>query len=121
MAPFRGRAIISYHSSWLYLADWLGLKEAAFIEPKPGIAPTPAHVTKVLAAGRREKVGVILQETFYADSTSKLIAEKIPARLVKLPGGPDFRGSESYADSIEALVAAVQTALAQGAQKEVSK
>ena len=124
MAPFRGRAIISYHSSWLYLADWLGLKEVAFVEPKPGIAPTPAHVTKVLAAGRREKVGAILQETFYADSTSRLIAEKIPAKLVKLQGGPDFRGGESYADSIEALIAAVESALSggsAGAEQGVTK
>ncbi len=121
MAPFRGRAIISYHSSWLYLADWLGLREVAFIEPKPGIAPTPAHVTKVLAAGRREKVGAILQETFYADSTSRLIAEKIPAKLVKLSGGPDFRGGQSYGDSIEALISAVQAALSEGAEQGAAK
>lgn len=121
MAPFKGRAVISYHSSWMYLAAWLGLREVAFIESKPGIAPTPAHVTKVLATGRREKVGVILQETFYADGTSRLVAEKIPARLLKLPGGPDFRGGETYGDSIDRMVKAIAEALGAAGAKEAAK
>ncbi len=111
MAAFRGAPIIGYHSSWIYLAAWLGLEEVAFIEPKPGIAPTPAHVSRVLALGRARGVRAILQETFYADSTSRLIAEKMPAHLLRLPAGPDVRRGERYADQIDAIVGALAGAL----------
>lgn len=111
MQRFEGAPIISYHSSWLYLSAWLGLTEVAFIEPKPGISPTPAHVSKVLSIGRTKGVRAILQETFYADSTSQLIAEKIPARLVRLPAGPDVRGGESYAAQLGRIVDALESVL----------
>ncbi|MDR0965229.1 MAG: metal ABC transporter substrate-binding protein [Myxococcales bacterium] len=121
MVPFKGAPIIAYHSSWLYLATWLGLTEVAFIEPKPGIAPTPAHVAQVLAIGRAKGVRAILQETFYADSASRLIAEKIPARLLRLSAGPDVRGGESYAAQIEKIVSALEAALLpQAHQAEVT-
>lgn len=115
LAPFRGQPIIGYHTSWLYLATWLGLDEVAFIELKPGIAPTPAHASRVIATGRARKVRAILQETFYADSTSRLIADKIGARLIRLPGGPDVRGGETYAAGIDQIVIALEAAL--GAQE----
>lgn len=111
MAAFRGAPVIGYHPSWLYLASWLGLREVAFIEPKPGIAPTPSHVARVLATGRAQGVRAILQEMFYADSTSRLIAEKLSARLLRLPAGPDVRRGEAYAEQIDRIVNALAEAL----------
>lgn len=61
LKPYRGQPVIGYHKSWAYLADWLGLEQVQFIEPKPGIPPGPAHVARVLATARKQNVPVIIQ------------------------------------------------------------
>ena len=70
--------IISYHRTLTYVAGWLGLAEAGFLEPKPGIPPNPPHIAHLLNLGRDRKVHVILQEEYYPDGVAKLLADKIP-------------------------------------------
>jgi len=111
MAPFRGAPVIGYHETWTYLADWLGLQLVAFVEPKPGIPPNPAHVAQVLALGRARKVRAILQEEFYPDTTSKLLAGQIPTALVSVSAGADFAKGQSYVAHLQALVGKLATAL----------
>ncbi|MDY7224838.1 metal ABC transporter substrate-binding protein [Hyalangium rubrum] len=112
LAGLRGVPVISYHKTTIYLADWLGFSSTAFLEPKPGIPPNPSHVAKVLTQGRQQKVRFVLQEDFYPDATSRLVASKIPAPLVLLPGGTDFRGGETYLQNMEQLVKRLEQALA---------
>jgi zinc/manganese transport system substrate-binding protein len=114
MAPHRGTAILGYHRTLVYLSDWLGLSEIAFLEPKPGIPPNASHVAKVIALARQRKAPVLMQESYYPDSTSKFVAQKIPATLVKLPGGTDFQRGQSYIDYVGANVALIAGALATG-------
>lgn len=109
LAPFRGTPVVAYHKSWFYFTDWAGLVEVAFVEPKPGIPPSTAHVAKVLSVIRARKVPLILQEDWYAPATSQLLAEKGQAHLVRVPGMP--REDQSYADYLGALVQAVLDAL----------
>jgi zinc/manganese transport system substrate-binding protein len=92
----RGKKVVAYHRSWTYLTDWLGLKQVAFLEPKPGIPPNPAHIARVLGKARRLGVALLLQESYYPDGTAKLVAKKSGASLVVLPGGVDFAGGQSY-------------------------
>ena len=100
----RGEKVIAYHASFDYLADWLGFEVVEHIEPRPGIPPNPRHVARVLASARRNSVDVILQEAFYPESTSELIAERSGATLLRIPGGPSFRRGESYLDFMERVV-----------------
>ena len=111
LKKYRGLPIIGYHKSWAYLADWLGLKQIAFIEPKPGIPPNPAHVAKVLVLARKKKVRAILQESYYPNTTTKLIAKKSGARLVTVPGGVNFKGGEKYWDHLEKTIAKLKKGL----------
>ncbi len=111
MKKHRGTAVIGYHQSWIYLTDWLGLEQVAFLEPKPGIPPNPAHVARVLATARRKKAKLIVQESFYPDNTSKLVAQKSGAALVVLPGGADFEGGESLLAHVESIVGRIEGAL----------
>jgi len=111
MKPYEGSAVIGYHQSWIYLTDWLGLKQVAFLEPKPGIPPNPAHVAKVLVKARQTKAKLIIQESFYPESTSKLVAQKSGARLVVLPGGVDFAGGESLLDHLAEMATLVEEGL----------
>jgi zinc/manganese transport system substrate-binding protein len=113
LAPLRGQPVVTYHKSLVYLADWLGFEVIATLEPKPGIPPTSKHVAVVLSAGRKKGVKLLLQEQFYPDSTSKLLAKKLPAQLVMLPGGTDFKAGQSYLQHMDGLVAQLAAAYAE--------
>jgi zinc/manganese transport system substrate-binding protein len=101
---------VSYHKSFAYLSEWLGLKEVAYLEPKPGIPPNPAHVAHVLATARKLGVRAILQESFYPSATAELVAEKSGAKLVVVPGGVDFRGGEKVTAHFTKIVEALEAA-----------
>jgi zinc/manganese transport system substrate-binding protein len=111
LAPFRGVPIVAYHKTWTYVASWIGLEEVGFLEPKPGIPPNPSHVAQLLMVARTRKVRAVLQEEYYPDATSRLVAEQIPAVLVRVPGGPDFQGGQSYEDYIDKLVGLLERGL----------
>ncbi len=111
MKAQRGAKIIAYHKSWAYLTHWLGLKEIAFLEPKPGIPPNPGHIARVLVAARAHKVKIVIQEGFYPSATGKLIANKAGASLVVLPGGVDFRRGQKVTQYFDKLVSAIFTGL----------
>jgi zinc/manganese transport system substrate-binding protein len=111
LAPLRGTQVIAYHKTWIYVASWLGFEEAGFLEPKPGIPPNPSHVAELLTVARERKVRAILQEEYYPDATSRLVAQRIPASLVRVPGGPDFQGGQSYIDYVDRLVTLIEQGL----------
>jgi len=111
MKKHGGSRVIAYHKSWVYLVEWLGLKQVAYLEPKPGIPPNPGHVAKVLVKARKLDVRVIMQESFYPDTTARLIANKSSASLVVLPGGVDFNGGESLMDFVTTLVKRIEKGL----------
>jgi zinc/manganese transport system substrate-binding protein len=104
MAPLRGTPIIQYHRTWVYVADWLGLVEVSTLEPKPGIPPNPSHIAHLLVLARQRKVRVLVQEDYYPESTSRLVAQQIPTALVRVPGGPDYQKGESYIEYIDRMV-----------------
>jgi zinc/manganese transport system substrate-binding protein len=112
LAPARGAPIIGYHKTWTYLADWLGLRQVELLEPKPGVPPNPAHVARVVVTGRKEGVRIILEEAFYPDSTTKLVAEKIGAKVVTMPGGADFEAGQSYFEHLDAALKRLEQGLA---------
>jgi zinc/manganese transport system substrate-binding protein len=111
LAGLKGTPVIAYHKTTAYLADWLGFDTIAFLEPKPGIPPNPAHVAQVLGLARQKKARMVLQEEYYPSTTSKLVAGKIPAPLVLIPGGTDFRGGQTYLQHIEDLVTRLENGL----------
>lgn len=111
LAPER-RQVVSYHRSFAYLYDWLGLTEIATIEPKPGLEPNPGHVASVLQKMRAGGVRTIVQEEFYPRSTSQTLAKLGGATLVVLPGGARFDAGQSYHDHLAELTEALHAAVA---------
>jgi zinc/manganese transport system substrate-binding protein len=112
LAAVKGVPVISYHKTTAYLGDWLGFKTIAYLEPKPGIPPTPSHVAQVMLQGRQQKAKFVVQEEYYPDSTSKLVASKIPAGIVIFPSGAKFRDGETYIQRMERLTQQLEKALA---------
>jgi zinc/manganese transport system substrate-binding protein len=81
----KGQQFIVYHDSWLYFADRYGIQVSGFIEPKPGIPPTPSHNAELIRMISGGKVKLILMENFYSDSSPNQISEATGIRVVKVP------------------------------------
>ena len=100
--PLRGTKVITYHTSWGYFAKSFGLEVAAEIEPAPGIAPTPAHIAKLVRLIKQRGVELIVKEHYYSDRYPKFLAEKTGVKWISLPsmcgGAP---GTEHYFDFVE--------------------
>ncbi|TMB08450.1 MAG: zinc ABC transporter substrate-binding protein, partial [Deltaproteobacteria bacterium] len=84
-AKMRGVKVVTYHKSWTYLSQWLGLQEIGYLEPKPGIPPDPDHLFRLIQAMRAEHVQLVLAEDFYNLNTARLVAAKGGAKLLDLP------------------------------------
>ncbi len=84
MKPFRGSKIITFHKSWSYFANWLGLAVAEQVEPKPGIAPSPSHTVELISLVRQGKIRAIVVEPFYDSSAAEQIAKSTEAKVLRL-------------------------------------
>jgi zinc/manganese transport system substrate-binding protein len=108
MAPYRGTKVASYHLTWAYLEDFLGLQLIGTVEPKPGIPPTPAHVAGLKEKMKREKVKVLMVETYYNQDTANGVAADAGGQAVVL--APSTPEGETYADHLESLFAKLEAA-----------
>lgn len=103
--PLRGQKVVTYHKSFPYFTDWLGLAVIDQIEPKPGIPPTPAHILSLMERMKSDRVGMIITESYYDDKASKELAEKTGAKLLLLPtsvgGEPSIK---TYFDLFDFLI-----------------
>ncbi len=111
-APLKGVKFVSYHKSWIYLANWLGMTEAANIEPKPGVPPGSAYIAELLDRIPALKARMIVYAAYEDPKPSQFVAEKSHLPAVMLPftvGGTD--GAKDliglYDDTVKRLLAAV--------------
>ncbi len=91
-AVLRGVPIVVQHKSFTYLIAWLGMNEVAALEPKPGVEPTTAHLSGVLAILQRQPPKMVLRAAYQSDRASLWIAERAKINAVVLPftvGGDD--------------------------------
>ena len=90
LAPFQGQQVVAYHNSWLYFGERFGLRIDLFLEPKPGVPPTPRHLADVIAGMKADKVHVILVDPYLDRRTADTVASRTGARVVEVtqfPGG----------------------------------
>jgi zinc/manganese transport system substrate-binding protein len=111
LAGARGVPVVSYHRSLTYLVEWIGLDEIATLEPKPGVPPTARHVASVIKDGKQRGVKLVLQEAFYPDKTCTLVAKKLGATVVRIPGGADIGKGQGYIAHMDEVVARIAGAL----------
>ena len=107
--PAEKRKVVAYHKSFEYFFKTLGLEVAAYLEPKPGVAPTPGHIAKVLSLMKQQDVRVIVQESYYPSRTSSTLASLAGATLVTLQGGSSV--DQSYIEHIRDNASRLQKAL----------
>ena len=85
MAPYKGMKVVTYHRSWANFTDALGLEVIGYVEPKPGIPPTPQHTLDVINAMKAQNVKLIIVEPYFDLKTPKSIAANTGAKVVVLP------------------------------------
>jgi len=84
-APLRGMRLVAYHKDLVYLSAWLGLVEAAYIEPKPGLPPTTAHLADLVARIAADPVAVITRLGYQDPKPAEWLASRTGVPLLTLP------------------------------------
>ncbi len=114
LAPYAGRRIAAFHNSWPYFARRFGVKMDLFLEPKPGIPPSPAQLASVLEAMKRERIKVIIIEPYQSKHMASSVAQQTGATVLdfaQYPGG--VKGTEGdYLALLDKLVTTLAAALA---------
>ena len=86
MKPFHGRKVVSYHKSWPNFAKHFQLDVVGYIEPRPGIPPSPSHTIELIDLMRRDNVKVVMVEPYFDLKTPNSIGAATGAKvLVLLP------------------------------------
>jgi ABC-type Zn uptake system ZnuABC Zn-binding protein ZnuA len=84
MAPFRGRKVITYHNSWPNFCGRFGLQVVGYVEPKPGIPPSPSHTLELINAMKRDNVKLILVEPYFDLRTPNSVAQQVGGEVIQL-------------------------------------
>jgi zinc/manganese transport system substrate-binding protein len=110
-APLKGAPVVSQHKGYVYLYDWLGLKEVAILEPKPGIEPTASHLQQVLATLKATPARMIIYSAYQDPRAAEWLSTNAGIPAVKVPftvGGSD-RAKDLFGlfdDTVARLLAA---------------
>ena len=77
--------MVCYHKNWVYFARIFGLEEAGYIEPKPGIPPSPKHVTELVNMMRAKDIRIILAANYFDEQKIRAVANRVNAEPVIVP------------------------------------
>ena len=97
MAPYKGLKVVTYHRSWPNFADAFGLDVIGYVEPKPGIPPSPAHTLDLQQEMKQKNVKILLVEPYFDLKTPNAIGRETGARVVVLlPSVGGVKEASSY-------------------------
>ena len=98
LAPYRGAKIVTYHNSWPNFVKRFGLNVVGYVEPKPGVPPSPSHIFSLIKLMKEQKVKAIVMEPYFDHKTPQSVADRTGARLIVLyPSvGGARSGTEDY-------------------------
>lgn len=113
MEPYKGTKIIAYHNEWVYFEERFGLEIADFLEPKPGIPPSPSQLVNVINKVKSQNIPVLINSPYFSSKSPNVVARNTNIELVQLStmtGGYDeienYIGLFDY--NINTLVEALQ-------------
>ena len=96
MAPYKGVKVVTYHRSWPNFTDAFGLNVIGYVEPKPGIPPSPSHTLELIQEMKRQQVKVIMIEPYFDRKTPDSIARETGAQVIVL--APSVGGVKEVTD-----------------------
>lgn len=112
LAPYKGAKIVTYHKDFPYLAERFGLEVVETLEPKPGIAPSPAHLAKVISSMRASNAHIILVQPYQNRKTAETVARQTGAVVLDISQQPGAaKGTDTYVALMDHIVGSLATAL----------
>ena len=112
-APLKDVPVVVQHKGFPYLEHWLGLREVAALEPKPGVEPTSAHLTAVLEQLQRQPAKMILRAAYSDGRASEWLTERarIPAVVLPFTVGGNDKAQDLFSlfdDTVQQLLGALK-------------
>jgi zinc/manganese transport system substrate-binding protein len=99
MAAYKGLKLVTYHRSWANFVDAFGIEVVGYVEPRPGIPPSPSHTLELIQEMKRQNIKIVLVEPYFDLKTPNAIARGTGAKVVVMPpsvgGVPEVK---SYVD-----------------------
>ena len=112
LAPFKGAKIVTYHKDFPYFAERFGLNVVENLEPKPGIAPSPAHLAQVISTMKSSNAHVILVQPFQNRKTAETVARQTNGLVLDISQQPGaMKGTDNYFALMDNIVQTLATAL----------
>jgi len=96
MAPYKGVKVVTYHRSWPNFTEAFGLNVIGYVEPKPGIPPSPSHTLELIQEMKRQNVKIIIIEPYFDSKTPNAIARETGAQVIVL--APSVGGVKEVTD-----------------------
>ena len=84
MAAYKGLKVVTYHRSWPNFTDRFGLEVIGYVEPKPGIPPSPSHTTDLIQEMKRQGIKLLLVEPYFDRKTPDSIARETGSKVLVL-------------------------------------
>jgi len=101
IAKIKGQPVVAWHTSWRYFAEYTGMNIVGFMEPKPGVPPSPSHLAGLIQTMKQSGAKVIIMEPFYDKKTADFVASKTGAKVLVLP--PSVGGTKGLDDYIQLM------------------
>lgn len=112
ISKYKGTKIITYHNSWPYFAKEFGFEIAGYVEPKPGIPPSPSHIAKLIETIKNEDAKLLFVEPYFPLKAPKMISQKTGIKILVLPnqtGG--VKGVNNYFELFDYIIKKIDEAM----------
>ena len=101
LAAIKGKPVVAWHTSWHYFANYNKMNIVAYMEPKPGVPPSPSHLYQVIQTVKRTGAKAIVMEPFYDRKVADLVAKQTGIKVLILP--PSVGGVKGIDDYIQLM------------------
>ena len=98
MAPYKGLKVVTYHRSWPNFADRFGLDVIGYVEPRPGIPPSPSHTIDLIGEMKRQNVKILIVEPYFDLKTPQSIGRETGAKVLVM--SPSVGGEKEITDYV---------------------
>jgi len=111
MKPYKGQRLIAYHNQWPYLEAAFGVVAIDFLEPKPGIPPTPSQLAKIITLMKQESLSTIIIAPYFRTDSADLVARNVSGKVVILAASVGaFSEIKTYFDLFDYNIARLKEA-----------
>lgn len=112
-APLKDKAVVVHHSSWIYLLQWLGMREIGSLEPKPGVPPTSAHLSSLIDVAKGGGAIAIISAAYQDGKPAQWLSQRtgVPALVLPFTVGGDEQSKDLfglYDSTLDKLLGAIK-------------